>query len=432
MKRILSIVIAAVLAANFVFGAEDSNDSQKKIKTGFNIGPLPAISYSTERGLQLGALADMYFYGDGKIFPKYYHKFNVEVSYYTKGSMNLHMFYDSQFLIPGIRFSTAVSYIPDTMNDFYGFNGDMAVFDSELGKFKETYHIRKNMFRAIVDFQGPIGSDDSRLKWVAGLNFFNYRIEDCKGADNALADANSVYRKYVNAGIIPENQKNGGNMLDIKAGLVFDTRDHEAAPNKGVCAELILIGSFIGKNNPGYLNVMAHWRQYISLVKNRLVFAYRLAYQGNLAGETPWYALNNVYTSYFRQVRTDGIGSQNTIRGMYRNRLTALGVAWANFEFRVRLFDFRLIKQYWYVAANAFFDMGYITQTYHKDQMLSAAALGTYPLIADTEQKLHYSTGAGLKLCMNYNFIISFELAKALREQDGGKLNSIIQINYIF
>ncbi len=68
---------------------------ESKIKRGWNLGPLPAVSYNTHLGFQYGLLCDIYWFGDGSQFPGYIHKFNVEVSRYTKGSGVYHLFYDS-------------------------------------------------------------------------------------------------------------------------------------------------------------------------------------------------------------------------------------------------------------------------------------------------------------------------------------------------
>jgi len=38
---------------------------QDKIKKGWNFGALPVVSYDSDLGLQLGALTNLYHYGDG-------------------------------------------------------------------------------------------------------------------------------------------------------------------------------------------------------------------------------------------------------------------------------------------------------------------------------------------------------------------------------
>ncbi len=91
---------------------------QQKIKKGWNFGPLPAISYNSDLGFQYGALCDIYYFGDGSKFPAYLHKFNVEVSRYTKGSGVYHLFYDSKYLLKSIRATIDISYLTDPDDGF--------------------------------------------------------------------------------------------------------------------------------------------------------------------------------------------------------------------------------------------------------------------------------------------------------------------------
>jgi hypothetical protein len=165
----------------------------------------------------------------------------------------------------------------------------------------------------------------------------------------------------------------------------------------------------------------AHFRQYVPLYKDRIVFAYHLAYQGLLAGNAPYYTLQNINTLYLRQIISDGLGSINTVRGVPYNSVIGDGYAWANFEMRFKLVSFRFIKQNFYLATNPFFDMGACVQPYRIDEMRSVL---TNDNLTQTEkdliyrdgakEKLHMSAGVGLKLAMNRNFILSAEVAVPL------------------
>ena len=46
-------------------------------------------------------------------------------------------------------------------------------------------------------------------------------------------------------GAIKADEKNGGLALELNAGVVYDTRDIEAAPNKGIWAEAYLNGNVL-------------------------------------------------------------------------------------------------------------------------------------------------------------------------------------------
>lgn len=408
-------------------GQGTSEQAPKKIKTGWNFGPLPAIGYNTDLGFQYGALCDIYYYGDGSAYPGYLHKFNVEIAQYTKGSGIYHLFYDSKYLIPKTRLTFAATYMPNKMMSFYGFNGFASPYEESHGA--SFYAMDRKMLRILADFQGKI---TDKIGWAAGVSFWYYALDNVKL--KKYAGEPTLFDYYKTTGIIRPEEANGGSHIELKLGLVYDTRDHEAAPNKGIWAEVIAYGSpdIISQQGNSYLKLSAHFRQYLTLVQNRLVFAYRLSYQGTVAGNAPFYIQQNIATLYLRQVNSEGLGSINTVRGMLYNRIVGDGYFWANFEARVRIFDFRLFKQDWYFALNPFFDMGLITQSYRLNEMKEAAgaAEGAYIYNGDKDS-MHFSAGIGAKLVMNRNFIISVEWAKPFDKRDG-KNGMNVGLNYIF
>lgn len=416
----------------------NSYEAAKDVKTGWNFGPLPAVGYNSDLGFQLGALCDIYYYGDGSVYPGYVHKFNVEASYYFKGAGNFHFFYDSKYLIPGgIRLTAAVSYLPNAMMNFFGFNGAASPYFPHLDRNRDTrtafYSFRRDAVRVLADFQGTIKGP---LRWAAGAAFWHYRIGDINRKD--YDGDNTLFNLYKRYGIIGENEAGGGSHFELKGGLVYDTRDHEAAPSRGIWADAVLYGSpdMFGGGKFNYLKAAVHFRHYVPVWEDRIVFAYHLAYQGLLAGEAPFYMQTNITTPYLRQIRSEGLGSINTLRGMLLNRIVSNGYVWSNFEMRFRIVSFRFIKQQWYVATNPFFDAGTSVQPFRLDRMRAVADNEIEPGDADLiysgkPNRLHMSAGIGIKLVMNRNFIVSAEWAKPFDPQDGPNgLN--IGLNYIF
>ena len=63
-----------------------SNDTlpAKKIKKGWTFGALPSVAFDADLGFQGGLLGNVYYYGDGSIYPEYIHNFYVEAAYTTK------------------------------------------------------------------------------------------------------------------------------------------------------------------------------------------------------------------------------------------------------------------------------------------------------------------------------------------------------------
>ena len=99
-------------------------------------GILPSVAYDADKGFQYGVLANVYDFGDGSIYPEYFHSLYFEAAYTTKRSGLFRFAYDSKMLIPNHRLKIDLSYLPDALCDFYGFNGYQTVYNSGWGKKK--------------------------------------------------------------------------------------------------------------------------------------------------------------------------------------------------------------------------------------------------------------------------------------------------------
>ena len=449
MKKLLtlSLLLATTLS---VFAQE------KEVKKGWSLGLLPTATYSVDNGFQAGAFGDIYNYGDGTTYPDPLHKISWEVSYFTKSHrMRFYLGYDSKYLIPGMRINASATYVRDPLYSFWGFNGpaSLAGMDNPYDYWtnKQTdinyFGMSRDMLRFLANLQGRITDN---LNWAAGVNFWNWKIGDMRdpgftheGSSDKhyYSKENTLFRDYQKLGIIREDEKNGGNALELNAGLVFDTRDIEAAPSRGIWAEAYLNGNVLDHR---YLKACVYFRHYIDIPihipAGDPVFAYRLAWQQTIAGETPIYMIQNVPLLVQRNMISEGFGSSNTIRGLRENRILTEGFAWANTELRVKLVNFKLFNQFFYIAVNPFFDAGVITKPYRAAEFENARRMNvaTYlPLdkIYDGTQAGTFicSAGGGLKIAMNQNFIVSVELAKCLRPSvlDAG-LWLGIGINYQF
>lgn len=418
MKRVL-LFAASVFASVTVVSAQETG--RLDVKTGWTLSALPCASFSSDQGFQYGLFGDVYFFGDGSTYPEYLHDIGFEISHYTKGRTRLLANYDSKYLIPGIRINASVTCVLDPFYNFYGFNGAAQPYLPSLSANHDTrinyYGMRRDMLRVLADFQGNILP---HMNWAAGLAYWNYNLGNQK--DNGYYDTSvSLYRDYIDNGLVGGNEKDGGTRLELKAGIVYDTRDREAAPNRGVWAEFYLGGSpDITGDGFNYLKLNAHFRHYISTPARwdggGINLAYHLAYSGTLAGEVPFYMQQNIPTLFLRQIVSEGLGSSNTIRGFYCNRMVADGYAWANVEIRIKLFSFTFLRQFFYVAVNPFFDCGAVVQPYRAAEMAAMLATSAGD-IAGSARTFEHSAGAGVKMAWNENFVMSIELAKVLGDE---------------
>lgn len=386
--------------------------AQETPKTGWAYVPLPNINYNSDLGLSLGAFCDFFYYGDGTIYPNFLHHGGITGTYSTKGSWYLHAYFESIKLIPGLRISTSATYRDAGANSFYGFNGIASPFDPSLEYNKVTrtawYTNQRRFVRMAVAVQGPIAG---KLNWVGGAVFRHVMMADFKL--NNYDSGNSLFIAYKQAGLIHDDEFSGGTSLELKGGISYDTRDIEMFPTKGAYGELLLIGNGDLKQwRYNYLQVAARWKQFITFIPDWLIFAYQICFQHTLAGEIPYYNLNELATIHYIYEENAGLGSRYSIRGYNYNRISAAGYAWSNIEFRVIPLKFRLFKQSFRIVLNPFIDLAAITRTYRLEKQKQIPAF-----YQTRKTPVMASAGCGIKLHMNTNFILSLDFAKAFDPQ---------------
>ena len=445
IRNLVALLFAALLATNLY--AQDVNTqtevqeekTNKKdiVKTGLNFGPLPAVAFDADKGFQLGALLNIYNFGDGSTYPNPMSHWYFEASFFTKGSQLFVVSYDNKTLIPGVRWSTAVTLTNDKAMDFYGFNGYRSYYDAEmvaLGKDKSNmdnyiytpkYRINRIALLAKTDFVGNIWN--KKLFWEAGYHFSyfkqGYKNEQALNLDKINknkdpekmfpADEPTIFDLYRRWGIISEEEAWGGINSTVRLGLLFDTRDKEGAPSRGIWAEghLMLAPKWLGTTNP-YYRYSLTFRHYLPIVdRDILTFAYRLNYEGTIGDKAPYYVLPYITTvgqSYDR----DGMGGYRTIRGIMRNRVQGLDMASYNAELRWRFVNFQLWKQNIAFGLSVFSDGTMVTKEYDMsfkgDEQYRAEYENYMSQGADSDRP-HITVGAGLRFIMNQNFIVAFE-----------------------
>ena len=190
------------------------------------------------------------------------------------------------------------------------------------------YNMDRRLTRIKADFQGKITGP--QFRWLAGIEFNNAKmgtvdiekLNKGKDVEDQLPDTALLYDKYVRWGLIPADQADGGHTTLVKAGLVYDTRDIEANPMKGIWTELqfLMAPGFLGNGDHSYTRMAITHRQYFTLAPQVLSFAYRLSYQAKLSGTMPYYMLPFVYNTAPALTR-DGLGGAKTLRGVLRNRV---------------------------------------------------------------------------------------------------------------
>ena len=472
-KNIFALLCASLMTVSAFAQQSDDNvvaESAKPkeiIKTGLNYGPLPAVAFDADKGFQMGALLNIYNFGDGSTYPNPYSQWYFEASFFTKGSQLFVISYDNKTLIPGVRWSSNFTLTNDKAMDFYGFNGYRAYYDYAKvadGKDKTNtqdfiYSPKYRMNRVAVlfktDFTGNIWNN--KLFWEAGyhLSYFKHGYkgkalnldkinkgkEEYKQFPESEETIFDLYRKW---GIISDEEADGGLNSSLRLGVMYDTRDKEGAPSRGIWAEAhtTLAPKWLGTSIP-YYRYSATFRHYLPIIDNDiLTFAYRLNYEGTLGKDAPYYVLPYI-TVMGQNYDRDGMGGYRTIRGLMRNRVQGLDVASYNMELRWRFVNFALFNQNIAFGLSAFSDGTMVTREFDmtfRGKEEDRAKYDEYMAQGLDSDRPHITVGAGLRFIMNQNFIVAFEYGlpiskfssnSAIRGQDG---NGAFYINtgYLF
>ncbi len=448
MKRLLLLLLVTGLVFQLSAQDEETTTAQKKkvpeIKKGWSFGGVPVISYDADVGFKYGALANIYHFGDGSRYPMYDHSVYLEWSRTTKGSGINQVTWDTDKVIPGVRSFVEASLLTEQALDFYGFNGYQALYDAEYEvnpddnlSDRQYYRHARKLLRIKADFQGNIIG--KKFRWLGGIGYYDNRIEAVdidklnEGKDADSLSYNSLYKDYIDWGIIPDDQATGGAHTLLKAGLVYDTRDNEPNPFSGIWTELQLhyAPSFLSNRDYTYGRIVLTHRQYFTIIPDWMNLAYRLSYQGKIFGEMPFYMMPYVFNTA-PMLTKDGVGGAKTVRGVLRNRIVGDGFAYGNFELRGKVFQTTIWKQNFYIALSAFMDAGMVTQKY----VLPENLLTNYPAAAthidpDAKEKPHIGYGGGVHFVVNHNFIVTVDYGMAANDQDGSS-GLYINLNFLY
>ncbi|HEV8511121.1 MAG TPA: BamA/TamA family outer membrane protein [Gemmatimonadales bacterium] len=193
----------------------------------------------------------------------------------------------------------------------------------------------------------------------------------------------SVFRRDRTAGTIRPDDLHLTDAVG-RAGIVFDTRDLEVDPHRGVFAEAL-----VGRGR-GYTRKTAHVRVYVHPLE-RLILAARLAGE-DITGTAPLGALQTIETS---DGAAGALGGYRSLRGYYDGRFVGPGKVLGGVEARYGfLWAPRLLE----VKLFAFYDAGRV--------------FGPGESFRLTRRGLHSSMGGGVALALMRNTLVILEGGK--------------------
>ena len=408
LARFLSLALCLSLSLESL----EAEDKDSVVKTGHSFVPFPVAGFDGSKGFLFGGLMNVYDFGDGSTYPNPKSSAYFEISGYTGGSKTFVASYDSGRSLPGIRMNAAASFCSDNAMEFFGFGGRQTIYDASLGD--AFYKYDRTTFNIKADFSGRISD---HLSWEAGYHFNQFKVKDYqpKDSDSGI----SLFGLYKGWGIIPSEDIAKEYSSALRAGLVYDSRDYEGVPSKGILAKAHLIAApkFLGSSD-SYLKVHAALRHYIPVLNDNFVFAYRLDYQEFLGG-APWYVIP-FYTPGGPIYDNNALGGYRTVRGLMYNRVEGQAVGFANAELRWKFAEFTFLKQDIGLMLSGFCDGISAVKSFDLTNRT-----GLFPKLyvkyidSSGRDIVHLATGGAFKIILNRNFVLNIEYARALSAQDG-------------
>jgi hypothetical protein len=367
--------------------------------TGWEFTGIPALNYDSDEGFGYGAVLALYDYGPGGLLP-YRTAFRPTFFFTTEGRRDLTLFFDAPHLVGGWRLDAFVGMEKQIATPYYG-SGNNSTYDALLEEGADPYFYRfgreRRVFRA--NLQRPIG--DLPIRVLLGGQLAHFEIDP-----TPKNEGGTLLLEELGPGVpIP-----GGHENSIRGGLVWDTRNKESGPEKGVWSEVLVerVDEALGSEN-SYTRWTFTDRRYFTVARG-LVLANRIVLQ-NVTGDPPFYTLTYVQSSF---EQTEALGGSKSVRGVFRNRYLGEGLFVWNLELRWRAWDFRVLGKPAHLAFIGFFDSG---RVWEDGVDLSSLAAN-----------LHHGSGGGMRIGLGPNFVIATDLAGS--EEVG--MQTYIGMGYLF
>ena len=428
----------------------DGENQSISVNSAWKIAGLPNLSYDSDVGFRYGIIASLNYWDVEKSNILPVHAFNFEWSRTTLGNGINRLFYRSTALLPGIEVNCDLSYVTDKQLQFFGFNGYESIYNegwenpsSDEYVSELFYRHDRKMFKFDADFKGLLFPQREDFYWYAGLTYLDIEVgsvdfesinKDRQDSER-LDEVEVLYDKYVRWGIIQDWEASGDKVTYLKGGLIYDTSNETSFITKGIIADMIFAytPSLPGDGTVDFLRASFFWKHYLPIDPEKLVFAYRLGYQGVVFGVVPFYLQPYIISSDQQSSVLQGLGGAKTLRGAMRNRVVGDGFVLGNAELRWKFLDTSMLGREFYLGLNIFADFGQVVDKIDFDVNLNEVKpdenLDAY--FDEGSEKIHLTTGTGLKAGFNKYFVLSFDYGIATDNRDGLS-GFYINLNWLF
>lgn len=235
----------------------------------------------------------------------------------------------------------------------------------------------------IINVSGEYSLLDSKLRVLVGGEYAGLNLKPTDDTLSRLKDDNVL-------GV------GKSKITFLQLGVVYDTRDFEPDPNRGVFAEITneysskLLGSDYNMNK---LFAQIKWYKRLFPVQfKKMVFATRFGI-GYTFGDSPFFEYQDEWSS---EGSIEGLGGAHTLRGYKQSRFLDRGMYFFNVELRTQFAKLSVLKQDLKFSAVPFFDAGSVFKKINS--------------LTDSK-RIRYSEGLGLRIAWNSSTILRFDYA---------------------
>jgi hypothetical protein len=278
--------------------------------------------------------------------------------------------------------------------------------NTKNGNYNDAHYNGYTKQEYILNVSGERSYLDGKLRLLAGAEvaLVNMTTFDNKIDKNSIDPLTGQTESSIDAPTRLTQDFNskkivgvGKNFVDIiQVGIIYDTRDLEPDPGKGIFAELTnefsnkVLGSAFNFNKT-FGQVKIYQRLFPSVFK-KLIFASRVGF-GYTAGNAPFFEYQDQWSS---EGSIEGLGGAYTIRGYKQGRFLGRVMDFANFELRCRVAQTKVFKQHLAFSVVPLFDIGGVW-----DSFSNLNRFNNY----------RYSEGLGLRIAWNLSTILRFDYA---------------------
>lgn len=425
-RRLLLFILLTLFPVGRAIGSGDEAPDAGDDGPGFRMGFIPAFAYDSDLGFKYGMVFNLFDYRQRTPTKRYDQHLFLRFTNTTGGSFQVQGLLESETLINNSVTLIEMGHIADRKYDFYGFNGNGSIYNpkhidsSDPGFLSSNYYAYKRSYTRLR-FDNQFKAGNGNLRFLTGFMFNLFSIgsaSESSGQNEGLgekAGTTTLFDKYLDRGVIPGNEREGGMINLLSVGLVYDTRNDLCYCTDGIWAETILFHSPSLLSDNSFSKLILTYRHHASALNEMLTFSFRISSQQKLGGNIPFYMLPLYFDSRMSQ---DGLGGAFNLRGALRNRVLADGFVAGNVETKLKLSHFQIFGRELFFSISFFYDNGFVTQEYGIEQ--GNVPDGELPLhFNEAGMNIHHTVGTGAYIVFNKDNVISINYGVPLDRQNG-------------